>query len=57
MSTLYKVISLFILITLTVSIYDITQFGAVPNSDSVSDQFKTQRAILSAIAAANSSTG
>lgn len=57
MGKLLTAILLLALIAVTTSIYDITQFGAVPNSDVVSDQFKTQRAILSAIAAANSSTG
>lgn len=57
MGKLLKTILLLIFVTLTASIYDITQFGAVPNSDVVSDQFKNQRAILSAIVAANSSTG
>jgi hypothetical protein len=32
-------------------------FGAVPNSDSVPDQFKNQQAILNAIRAANSTDG
>ncbi len=57
MGHLLKIAFLLGLIALATSIYDITQFGAVPNSDTVSDQFKTQRAILSAIAAANSSQG
>jgi hypothetical protein len=38
-------------------IFDIDHFGAVANSDTVTDQFKTQQAILSAIRAANASTG
>lgn len=42
---------------LTNCLFDISDFGAVANSDIVNDQFKTQRAILSAIKAANSSQG
>ena len=57
MTQLLKIVLLLGLITLATSIYDITQFGAVPNSDTVSDQFKTQKAILAAITAANSSQG
>ena len=40
---------------LTTSIFDITHFGAVPNSDTISDQFKNAKAILDAIKAANAS--
>lgn len=36
-------------------VYDISNFGAVPNSDVLSDQFKNQRAILAAVSAANQS--
>jgi hypothetical protein len=57
MAKLLKSLLLLALLTLCTSIYDIMEFGAVANSDVVSDQFKTQRAILSAIAAANSSQG
>jgi len=52
-----KLIIITSLLVLCFSIYDILQFGAVPNSDTVSDQFRNQRAILNAIAAANSSKG
>lgn len=50
-----KVIVLALFVSLSLSVYDIMQFGAVPNSDTVVDQFKNQRAILDAIAAANTS--
>lgn len=39
------------------SIYDILNYGAVPKADSVPDHFRNQRAILSAIADANRSSG
>jgi hypothetical protein len=52
-----KVIILSLLVFLSLSVYDIMQFGAVPNSDTVIDQFKNQKAILAAIAAANTSKG
>jgi hypothetical protein len=43
------------LIVVSYSLYDITHFGAVPNSDTITDQFKNQKAILDAIKAANAS--
>ena len=43
------------LLVLSCSLYDITHFGAVPNSDTITDQFKNQKAILDAIKAANAS--
>jgi hypothetical protein len=57
MISINKLIIITLLLTLSFSIYDILQFGAIPNSDTVTDQFKNQRAILNAIAAANSSKG
>jgi len=53
----FQVAILGLLICLGTSVFDITKFGAVPNSDSVVDQFKTQRAILAAIKSANQSDG
>jgi hypothetical protein len=55
MLSISKIFISFIFIATVTSVYDITQFGAVPNSDVVSDQFKNQKAILAAIAAANQS--
>ena len=55
MKGINKVIVLALFVSLSLSVYDIMQFGAVPNSDTVVDQFKNQRAILDAIAAANTS--
>lgn len=55
-----KALGSIILLLLIVSgscIFDIDQYGAVANSDTVNDQFKTQQAILSAIRAANVSQG
>lgn len=43
------------LISIIFAAYDITQYGAVPHSDTISDQFKNQRAILAAIKDANKS--
>ena len=43
------------LLVLSCSLYDIMHFGAVPNSDTITDQFKNQKAILDAIKAANAS--
>lgn len=57
MSKLFTAFLLLTFLTLGSCIFDITQFGAVPNSDVLSDHFKNQRAILSAIAAANASSG
>ena len=37
------------------SVYDILNYGAIPHSDTVTDQFINQRAILKAIADANKS--
>lgn len=53
MLSLSRIISIALLIAVVACIYDISHFGAVPNSDVVSDQFKNQKAILAAIAAAN----
>jgi hypothetical protein len=36
--------------------FNIVSFGAIPNSDSLIDQFKNQKAILAAIKAASEST-
>lgn len=55
--TVLRVTILILLVSLSVSVFDITKFGAVANSDSVTDQFKTQRAILAAIKSANQSSG
>ncbi len=55
-----RALSSILLLLLIVSgscIFDIDHYGAVVNSDTVNDQFKTQQAILSAIKAANASTG
>lgn len=52
-----KIIIITLIFSLTYCVYDITQFGAIPNSDTVTDQFINQRAILAAISAANSSNG
>jgi hypothetical protein len=43
------------LLIFTTSIFDITHYGAVPNSDTITDQFKNAKAILDAIKAANAS--
>lgn len=56
MFAIRQIILLSVLICFTTSVYDITNFGAVPNSDTITDQFKNQKAILDAIAAANKST-
>ena len=50
-----RLVALSLLLALSLSLFDITHFGAVPNSDSVPDQFKNQQAILRALHAANSS--
>jgi hypothetical protein len=52
-----RLILLFLSVFLVDCVFDITNFGAVPNSDTISDQFLNQRAILSAISAANTSSG
>lgn len=57
MAQLAKAVLLLAFLALSSCIFDITQFGAVPNSDVLGDHFKNQRAILSAIAAANASSG
>lgn len=51
-----KLLILSTLLIIACSIFDITHFGAVPNSDTITDQFKNQKAILDAIRAANAST-
>ena len=45
MLSLPKISLLWIAIVGVACIYDISDFGAVPNSDILSDQFKNQRAI------------
>jgi hypothetical protein len=52
-----KILLLTTLLVLGSSVYDILSFGAVPNSDTVHDQFINAEAILKAIQAANSSQG
>lgn len=52
---LKNILLLSTLLVVSFSIFDITHFGAVPNSDTVTDQFKNQKAILDAIKAANAS--
>ena len=44
-----------IIILCTHSIFDITQYGAIPNSDNVKDHFTNQNAITQALLAANAS--
>ena len=51
-----KIILLLTLITISLSVYDILHFGAIPHSDTVRDQFKNSEAILEAIRVANAST-
>jgi len=53
--SLQKGLLLLIIFTIATCVFDISEFGAVPNSDIVSDQFKNQRAIEAAIYAANQS--
>lgn len=57
MTHLARVMMLLAFLALGTCIFDITQFGAVPNSDVLNDHFKNQRAILAAISAANASSG
>ena len=57
MTQLARVLMLLALLVVGTCIFDITQFGAVPNSDVLNDHFKNQRAILAAISAANASSG
>ena len=51
-----KLLILSTLLFIAYSVFDITHFGAVSDSDTVTDQFKNQKAILDAIKAANAST-
>lgn len=45
MLSLSNIYVLLIVILGVSCVYDISDFGAVPNSDIISDQFKNQRAI------------
>ena len=44
-----KFIVLAVMIIMTTSVFDIMQFGAIPHSDTIHDQFKNTDAILMAI--------
>ena len=50
-----KIATLLLLLFTASCLYDIFSFGAVPNSDTLKDQFANQRAILEAIKQANAS--
>lgn len=52
---LYKIVLMVVLTVLTRCIEDISHYGAVPNSDTIVDQFKNQKAFMLAFAAANQS--
>ena len=55
LSTLMNLIVISLLVCLSFSAFDITDYGAVPHSDTVSAQFRNQKAILEAFRAANAS--
>jgi len=50
-----RIAALLLLLFATNCLYDILSFGAVPNSDTLRDQFANQKAILEAIKQANAS--
>lgn len=52
-----KVPLIFCLIIIsTLAVFDIMHYGAIPHSDNVKDHFVNQKAIMSAILAANASS-
>ena len=49
------IICILLLLVSSSSLFDIMQFGAIPDSDTVHDQFINSKAILETIKAANAS--
>ena len=51
-----KMILFIVLLVDALCLHNIMDYGAVPNSDTITDQFKNQQALFKAIYAANSSS-